>query len=93
MVQFPSQSIHIGDSFKRGIVAPANGALIDVVGAAATVSSATGGGTDKIFFENDITVSSDYTITTNKNAITGGPVTINTGVTVTVPSGSTWTIV
>lgn len=46
-----------------------------------------------IFWENDQTITADYTVTTNKNAGTFGPVTINSGVTVTVPSGSTWTIV
>ena len=46
-----------------------------------------------MFYENNITLTSNYTITTSKNAGTFGPVTINSGVTVTVPSGSTWTIV
>ena len=53
----------------------------------------TGGGTDKIFYENGQTVTTDYTISTNQNAGTFGPVTVNSGVTVTVPSGSTWSIV
>ena len=54
---------------------------------------ATGGGTDQVFYENDQAVTTNYTITTNKNAVTAGPVTINSGVTVTVPSGSAWVIV
>ena len=54
---------------------------------------ATGGGTDEIFIENGQTVTSNYTITTSKNAGTFGPITVNSGVTVTVPSGSTWSIV
>lgn len=54
---------------------------------------ATGGGTDQVFYENGQTVTTDYTITTNKNAMSAGPITINTGITVTVPSGSVWTIV
>jgi hypothetical protein len=52
-----------------------------------------GGGSDLVFFENDITVTTNYTITTNKNAVTAGPVTINSGATVTVPSGSSWVVV
>jgi hypothetical protein len=40
-----------------------------------------------------LTLTTNYTITTSKNAMTAGPVTINSGVTVTVPSGSTWTVV
>jgi len=54
---------------------------------------ALGGGTNQIFYENDQTETNNYTISTNKNAMTAGPVTINSGVTVTVPTGSTWVIV
>lgn len=54
---------------------------------------AKGGGSDDIFYENGQTVTTNYTLTTNKNAMTAGPVAINSGVTVTVPSGSSWTIV
>ena len=43
--------------------------------------------------ENAQTISSNYTITSSKNALSAGQITINSGVTVTVPSGSTWTIV
>ena len=39
------------------------------------------------------TISSDYTVTTAYNSLSVGPVTINSGVTVTVESGATWTIV
>jgi hypothetical protein len=49
--------------------------------------------TTKGMYEHAITISSDYTITTNNNAMTAGPFTIGTGVTVTTPSGSTWVIV
>ena len=54
---------------------------------------ATGGGSDDVFYENGQTVTSNYTLTTSKNAMTAGPVTINSGVTVTVPSGQSWVIV
>ena len=60
---------------------------------ASSAAGAVGGSTDKIFWENDITITTNYTITTNKNAMTAGPVTINSGVTVTVPSGSVWSII
>lgn len=52
-----------------------------------------GGGTNRVFFENDIIVTDNYTITTNKNALTAGPISVASGVTVTVPAGSTWTVV
>ena len=54
---------------------------------------ARGGGSDAVFFENDQTVTTNYTLTTNKNAVTAGPCTINSGVTVTIPSGSSWVVV
>lgn len=60
---------------------------------AAAGGGATGGSTDKVFFENDQTVTTSYTLTTNKNAVTAGPVTVNSGVTVTIPSGSSWVVV
>ena len=56
---------------------------------------ALGGGntTSKGMWENAINITADYTITTNNNAVSAGPITIASGVTVTVPSGSAWTIV
>lgn len=54
---------------------------------------ATGGGSDEVFVENGQTVSTNYTITTGKNAMSAGPISIASGITVTVPSGSTWVIV
>ena len=54
---------------------------------------ATGGGTDAWALEHDNTITTDYTIGTGKNVINAGPMTINSGVTVTVPSGSSWSIV
>lgn len=45
------------------------------------------------FIENSANIANSYTITTGRNAMSAGPITINSGVTVTVPSGSTWTIV
>ena len=60
-------------------------------------ASATGGGSDKVFYENSTTITADYTIGTTfgaaANAMSAGPVTINSGVTVTVPAGSTYTVV
>ena len=53
---------------------------------------ATGGGSDEVFFENDKVITTSYTIPTTKNAMTTGPVTINSGVTITVPTDSRWVI-
>ena len=54
---------------------------------------ATGGGTDAIFYENGQNVTTDYTITSGTNAMSAGDITIDTGVTVTVPDGSNWIVV
>ena len=43
-------------------------------------------------FEHAYTVKNDYVISTGSNALTAGPITINTGVSVTVPTGSTWVV-
>ena len=53
---------------------------------------ATGGGGDQVFVENGVTVTANYTLSTNKNAESVGPITINSGKTVTVPSGQRWVI-
>lgn len=54
---------------------------------------ATGASGDHVFYENDTNVTASYTITAGKNAMSAGPITIDNGVTVTVPTGSVWTIV
>lgn len=54
---------------------------------------ATGGGSDTVFIENGQTVTTNYTLSTGKNAVSAGPVTVNAGVTVTVPSSASWVIV
>jgi hypothetical protein len=54
---------------------------------------ATGGGSDSIFWNNGQTVTTNYTVPATTNAGTFGPITIDSGVTVTVSSGSNWTVV
>jgi len=72
----------IADTYTQG----ETDALLAAVGAK-------GAGGDQVFYENDQTVTTSYTITTAKNAITAGPITINSGITVTIPSGSVWSVV
>ena len=52
-----------------------------------------GASTNTVFFENDVAVAVNYQITSSKNAMSAGPIAINAGIAVTVPSGSSWTIV
>lgn len=55
-------------------------------------SGATGGGTDKVFVQNDQVVTTNYTIPSGKNASSVGPLSIDAGVTVTISANSTWVI-
>lgn len=81
----PDQTGHADQYLKS------NGTVADW--AAVAGGGATGAGGDQVFYENDTNVTTSYTITTGKNAATAGPVTIDSGATVTVPSGSAWVIV
>ena len=60
-------------------------------------SGATGGGSDKVIIENGTALTADYTVGTTFgatcNAGSFGPITINAGVTLTIPSGSVYTVV
>jgi len=53
---------------------------------------ATGAGGDQVFYENELTVTTSYTLTTNRNAMSTGPITIDSGVTVTIPTDQRWVI-
>jgi len=53
---------------------------------------ATGGGGDQVFVENARVVTANYTLSTNKSAESVGPISINSGVAVTVPSGQRWVV-
>jgi hypothetical protein len=62
-------------------------------GATGSSAGATGAGTDSIFWLNDQTVTASYTVPVGQNAGSFGPITIASGVTVTVPTGGIWTVV
>jgi hypothetical protein len=48
--------------------------------------------TTKGLYEMANTISANYSITAGNNAVSTGPITINSGITVTVPSGSNWVV-
>ena len=52
-----------------------------------------GASTNQVFFENDKLVEVGYQITSTKNAMSAGPISVSAGIAVTVPSGCSWTIV
>jgi hypothetical protein len=53
---------------------------------------ATGGGSDEVFVENSLTVTTSYSIPSGKSASSVGPISIAGGATITIPSGSKWVI-
>jgi hypothetical protein len=53
---------------------------------------ATGGGSDEVFVQNSQNVTTNYTIPGTKNAMSTGPITVDSGVVVTVSSGSRWVV-
>jgi hypothetical protein len=53
---------------------------------------AAGGGTDSIFYLNGKTVTTNYTIPSTSNAMSTGPISINSGVSVTISTGSRWVV-
>ena len=52
----------------------------------------TGASAGGVIWENSLVVSTNYTLTTAKNGLSVGPITIDSGVSVTVPSGQRWVI-
>jgi hypothetical protein len=78
----PSQSGHAGKYLTTN-ASTANWATLDTDANTTT----------KGLYEHAHTISANYSITSGNNAITAGPITINTGIAVTVPTGSAWVIV
>jgi len=56
------------------------------------VGGASGGAGNPFVYLNDQTVSADYTMPADQNGSSTGPLTINSGVTVTISSGARWVI-
>ena len=68
-------------------------AATSTIDVAISGGGAVGTGTDQVFYQNDQTVTLDYSIEAGKNAMSAGPIAIAASKTVTIPSGSEWTIV
>ena len=93
-----SQNVSIGnltitDTLDLGsatsVVLPAAGVTFDD---GTTQTTAAYMGANNCMFENNMTITADYTITTGRSASSVGPITIDSGVSVTIPSGSNWVI-
>jgi len=59
----------------------------------AAAGGATGAGGDEVFYENGQSVTTSYSVTANSNAMSAGPVTLDSGVDVTLTGTSEWVIV
>lgn len=64
-----------------------------MVGIVSTSSDNQAFTSDTPIYENLQRITSNYVVTTGSNAMSAGPITINDGITVTIPDGSVWTIV
>ena len=78
---------HIGPG--TGLTGTATSLSIGGTAATATLSSIAGG----VVWENTQTIAANYTMTAGRSGTSAGPITINAGVTVTIPSGSRWVVV
>ena len=52
-----------------------------------------GGATSDAIYENSATIAEDITIVTGRNGMSTGPITINSGITVTVESGARYVVI
>ena len=61
-------------------------------GGAGATGGIASGVQNEVFIENDQTVTADYSLGTNKNAVSVGNLTVNNGVTITIPTNATWVV-
>ena len=75
------------------ITTPSSGEGIVYNGSAWVNGTVGGNTTTSGLYEMANAITTDYTIGTGNNALSAGPITINSGISVTIPSGSRWAIV
>lgn len=85
-----STSIDQDTVFKTLTITPGSASVPDEIGSSGGGSGtgATGGGSDQVFYLNDLNVTTEYTIAANSGASTVGPITISNGVILTVGNNS-----
>ncbi len=91
-----SERIRVGPAGQVGIAGAnygTSGQVLTSGGASGAVSwqNAAAGATG-VILENQQAISSNYTLTTNYNGLSVGPVTIQNSIAVTVPNGAVWMI-
>ena len=88
ILNFDNSALNAGQIIAGNIVQLSyNGTNFILMGSSG--GGASNGGT---IYENKNTISTSYTISTNKNALSVGPMTINPGVVITIPSGSRYIV-
>ena len=91
-----TERIRIGPAGQIGLAGAnygTSGQVIKSGGPSGAVTWGDSSAVASVILENQQTISSDYTLTTNYNGVSTGPVAVNNGVTVTVPSGAVWAII
>lgn len=85
-----SQQVSIADLLiTSSVTLPAGGLTFDD---GSTQTTAAYMGANNCMFENNMTITDDYTITAGRSANSVGPISIDSGITVTIPDGSRWVI-
>jgi hypothetical protein len=85
-------SITITNTAPDQTVAISAGTGITVGGGYPSFTISSTAGVDGPILESEITIDQNYTLTTGKNGLSVGPVTISPGYNVTVPAGQTWVV-
>jgi len=91
-----TERIRVGPAGQIGIAGAnygTSGQVLTSGGASGAVTWGTAAAVASIILENKQTISSDYTLTTDYNGVSAGPVAVSSGVTVTVPANALWAIV
>lgn len=90
----PSVVAALDDLTDVTITSPTTNQVLQYNGTAWVNGTSTGGGAvaNGCIYENSTNITSNYTLTTGKNAMSVGPISIASGVSVTVPSGQRWVV-
>lgn len=86
-----SSNITLGNVIITGTITNSSNVAF-VAGGGSGGGGATGGDGDQVFYENNSAITANYTISSGRNAMTVGPVTVGNNVVITIPDGSRWVI-
>jgi len=75
------------------ITSVSTGQVLQYNGSVWVNATASGNTTTNGLYEHSNTISANYSVSSGNNAMSAGTMQINSGITVTIPSGSTWVIV